>query len=507
MKFQLISTLAMAFVMVACHNHENGDHTHDNDSGHDHDHGEVKLFLSAYGEHFEVFAETDPFAKGSPSTILAHITHLADFKPLNAGRVTASLIVGNKGIRQALDTPERPGIYRFSLSPEETGTARLLITVNVGDIEEVLETASVYVYADAHEAIHQEEELMVEVPGATVFTKEQSWRVDFATSQVQKQTFGPVIKTTGLVLPSLGDETTLNAQTNGLIAFSGNMPYEGSMVAAGKPIMTISGGSLAESNAAVRYREARNNFERSKADHDRISLLVTEGILSERELLDARNAYLNAEATFENLRRHFSENGQSVTSPWSGYVKQLLVSEGQFVEMGQPIIRIARNREQIIRAEVQQQYAGAINMVKEVNISWGQDHTTTVTDLSANVLTIGQVLNPQTNMLPVSLLLKGSAIMLPGSLVNVYFKTSSANPVLVVPNTALIEEQGNFFVFVQIHPESFLKQQVKVGQTDGMLTEIASGLAGNERIVTKGSIMVKLAAASGNLDPHAGHVH
>ena len=71
----------------------------------------------------------------------------------------------------------------------------------------------------------------------------------------------------------------------------------------------------------------------------------------------------------------------------------------------------------------------------------------------------------------------------------------------------MVEEQANYFVFIQLTPELFEKREVKIGLTDGISTEIISGLTKNDRIVTKGAIIVKLAAVSNSLDPHAGHVH
>jgi hypothetical protein len=53
----------------------------------------------------------------------------------------------------------------------------------------------------------------------------------------------------------------------------------------------------------------------------------------------------------------------------------------------------------------------------------------------------------------------------------------------------------------------FEKREVKIGTTDGMRTEIKSGISSLDRIVCKGAILVKLAQSSGTLDAHSGHVH
>jgi multidrug efflux pump subunit AcrA (membrane-fusion protein) len=96
---------------------------------------------------------------------------------------------------------------------------------------------------------------------------------------------------------------------------------------------------------------------------------------------------------------------------------------------------------------------------------------------------------------------------IPGSFVEVYLKTVTNQQAVTVPNTALLEEQGVFFVWVQVTPELFEKREVHIGKTDGIDTEIKSGIGTTERIVARGAMMIKLAQATGSLDAHSGHVH
>ena len=94
-----------------------------------------------------------------------------------------------------------------------------------------------------------------------------------------------------------------------------------------------------------------------------------------------------------------------------------------------------------------------------------------------------------------------------GGFVELYLKTQSSTQALTISNAALLEEQGIYFVFVQVHPELFEKREVKVGVCDGLKTEIIKGINPQDRVVTKGAILVKLAQATGTLDAHSGHVH
>jgi hypothetical protein len=70
-----------------------------------------------------------------------------------------------------------------------------------------------------------------------------------------------------------------------------------------------------------------------------------------------------------------------------------------------------------------------------------------------------------------------------------------------------MEEQGIYFVYIQKTPELFEKREVTTGSSDGIRIEIIRGLADNERIVSKGAILIKLSQSTGTLDAHSGHVH
>ena len=52
-----------------------------------------------------------------------------------------------------------------------------------------------------------------------------------------------------------------------------------------------------------------------------------------------------------------------------------------------------------------------------------------------------------------------------------------------------------------------VKREVKIGQTDGVRTEILSGLKAGECIVTEGAYQVKLAASSSAIPEGHNHNH
>ena len=82
---------------------------------------------------------------------------------------------------------------------------------------------------------------------------------------------------------------------------------------------------------------------------------------------------------------------------------------------------------------------------------------------------------------------------------------SSRQGILSVPVSALSEQQGNFFVYENFAPEHYRKLPVKIGDSDGIRTEIISGLEPGTTFVANGVSAVRLSETSGVIPQ--GHTH
>lgn len=343
---------------------------------------------------------------------------------------------------------------------------------------------------------------------ATVFTKEQSWKIDFATAHPKEEAFGQVIKTVAQIENAPIDEIVIAAKTNGIVQFAGHNVLAGQTVISQQLLMVVSTDGLAYDNIALRLIEAQNDFEKAQSDYERTRLLAKDQIVTERELLTSKNVYDNAKANLENLEQSFEPTGQKVKSPMKGYIKEVNVKNGQYVEAGQALILVSCNKSLLLHADVQAKYAPILESIHTANVRiLPHKKTYSLEQLNGEIVSYGKSTNSSNFQIPVILQIENTGEFIPGSFVELYLKSKPAHKKLVVPNSALLEEQGHFFVFVQITPELFEKSEVVTGATDGQRTEIISGLCPSQRIVTRGGIFIKLAQSSGTLDPHSGHVH
>lgn len=469
---------------------------------------EATLQFTEYSKTMELFAEATPFAVGQNSGILAHFSWLDNFKPLESGDVTLSLIVGTKGVKQTLTMPVRPGIYKFEIQPQIAGVGQLIFDINSDKGKTQIIVNNITVYTDKHDAEHAAEETGFSETNATVFTKEQSWKIDFATQHPKVESFGQVIKTIARVESGQGDEMILSAKTNGIVELSSVNLLEGTNVSNGQLLFSISGSGLANNNSSTQFAEIKNNFEKAKADFERLEVLARDKIVADKDLLNAKNQYENAKAAYDNLSKNFNASGQKVISPMKGYIKQVFIQNGQYVEAGQPIVIISQNKTLWLQTEVQQKFAPILGMINSANIHTLHDNQTySLEELNGKIVSVGQSTNHDNYLIPLSLQIDNKGTFLPGGFVELFLKTISNKKALTIPNSALTEEQGVFFVYVQLNPELFEKREVKTGATDGFRTEVLQGLSQNERIVTTGAILVKLSQATGTLDAHSGHVH
>jgi RND family efflux transporter MFP subunit len=339
------------------------------------------------------------------------------------------------------------------------------------------------------------------------YLKEQAWKVEFANAPVYAQPFHEIIKASGEILSAPGDEVIITANANGAVSFVNQSLTEGSFINNGEALFVLSGSSNVVDNTESRYKEAKVNYEKAKLDYERASALVKDKIVSEKDFLAAKAAYENAEITYNTIAKNYSSRGQRINAPIKGYVKNILVTEGQYVTAGQPLATVSQNQKLRLKAEVSQRYYSKLASVKSANFKTVYDGKVYDTQsLNGKLVSFGKNVTHEDHLIPVVFEVDNRGEIIPGSLVEVFMRSNTKQNALVIPFSALIEEQGTFYVYVQTAGESFEKRELKLGGSDGQQVQVLSGISNGERIVTKGAYQVKLATMSGVVPAH-GHEH
>ena len=449
-------------VNAAGHSH---DHGHDAHSGHSHDHGH-----DAHAGHSHSHGEADHDCSSHDHNHDAHAGHSHDHAHSHDAHVGHSHDHG--------DADHDCSSHDHS-----------------HDVPAVFSDVSFVAFGSQTEGAADD----------VAFSKEQSWKIDFATAVVEKQNFGGAVKVVAKVVATPQDFTTIVATTSGKVQFVGNV-VEGKEVVAGEPLFYLEGGDVTDNDAAVKYAEAESNYLLAKSDYERKKLLFNDMVVSERELEAAEALYKQTEARFLSLKRSFGGGKVTLKAVKNGYIASLLVSNGDYVEPGTPIATVQCNGNYNIVAELPVRFAPQLRNIADVNIVLPTGEAFSMNSAGGSVVAVGSAANG-CNMLPLTISAGAIDGVVPGSIVTLYITSVSDTKAVVVPRTALVEEMGNFFVFVQNNPISFEKRAVEVGATDGIMVQVLDGVAAGERVVTKGAVSLKLSQGAAALDPHAGHVH
>ena len=506
--FLFILSLVSLFACRDTAGHQHG-HSHEAEGAHVHD---AKLYLVQYGQHTEFFAEADPLFVGSTSHFLIQLSRLEDFKPMDSVQIDLSLESGGKTWAATGFKRVKAGQYKLELQPGQIGSGQLLVRVRglqrPDGVQEDLFRIPVQVYKDEHEAHHAAEHQTPSSSNAVVFTKAQSYLVDFKTEIAHPENIGKLISSVAQILPTPGAQTEIIAKASGIVSLNKKNVVEGQAVSEGEYLFSIESGGMLENSINQYVTSVLNDYEKAKKDYEREKSLAEDKIVSETELLQAKNIYEKALANYEQVKANFSEDRQIVRAPIDGYVKQISVQNGQYVSAGQPMATVSQNQRLLIQAELSSRYYPYLKDITEVNIrEMNAPRAYSLEELHGRLVSYGQSTSSNNPLIPVIFEIDNVLDAIPGTFVNLYIKTSGNTSRLSVPNTAIVEEMGNYFVFVQLTPELFDKRPVLVGSSDGIRTEVISGLQAGERIVSQGAQIIKLSQGAGVLDPHAGHAH
>ena len=337
------------------------------------------------------------------------------------------------------------------------------------------------------------------------FTKAQAEAVGLIVETVSPGAFQQVIKTSGQIQASQGDEATIVSTSNGIVSFSNRSITEGTAVRSGETIVTVSAKNLLEGDPATKVKIV---YETAQKEFSRAEKLIKDNIISAKEYEQIRLRYETAKTAYEAQAANITSSGVRVTSPISGFIKNRLVSQGDYVSVGQPIATVSQNKRLQLRAEVSENYYKSLKNIGGANFQTSYDNEVyKLSDLNGRLLSFGKASGGQSFYIPVTFEFDNIGDIIPGSFVSVYLLSNPLENVISVPVSALTEEQGLNFVYLQLDEEGYKKQEVTLGQSNGDRVQVLSGLKAGDKVVTKGVYQVKLAAVSSIMPEGHSHSH
>ncbi len=502
--------LSFIFVFItACNKNNPGQHK--GDDGHNHV-SDITHQITLFTEESEFFVEYPGLIVNTEAVFAVHLTRLDTYKPYAEG--TVRVILENPGDKIAgggqkqtgsVSEADIPGIFKVILTPEIPGECNIIFELTADGITEQVTYPGGWVARDSHDP--EPVATQAATPDGIRFTKEQAWKSDFAVTRLSPTTFTGIIKAGGEILAMPGEKHFIHARNSGIVQYSKNDLVAGVDIRSGEEMMTIQGQDLARENIAVEFAQAETRFNRSRSEYERRLKLFRGNAISERQFIETRSVYITDSIQYYNLRQSYKAGGLKIISPIAGYIHELNVSQGEFVRAGQLIATVSSDRRLLLRADVPQQYFNRIHDIVSTNFRTSyHKEVWDVRDLDGKLLAIGSSVAENKQYLPVYFEALNNGLLLEGAFAEFYLKTSPIENCIVIPVEAVLEERGKYYVYIQATGEMFRKQEIIPGDLDGFGYLVEAGLTSGDRVVTRGSMLLKTASMSTAL-PGDSHQH
>lgn len=277
---------------------------------------------------------------------------------------------------------------------------------------------------------------------------------------------------------------TISAKISGTV--SQVLVEEGQTVKAGTPLIRLESIELANSARMARdgVIKAQANYNLAKADYERYQTLYNQDAVSLQQLESARVKLQIAAADLSSATASQSSAQQQygygvITAPVDGVIANKTATVGQVVSPGMALM-VVQNIGQIYAVvNIEQKDLGLVKI--------GQGAKVTV-DAYPEQGFNGKVeiMNPEageaSRMFRTKVKMDNSSGALkPGMFAKVQLATGEAKKVLTVPQGAVLEKQGLYYVFI-VKNDKAVRQLVEIGEVSNGVIAIKSGLQPGERV-------------------------
>ncbi len=304
-------------------------------------------------------------------------------------------------------------------------------------------------------------------------------KVEVATAKLRQM--ASVVEVSGTVL-SLND-AQIASEVEGILTWLANV---GDAVAAGEVIARINPRLL-----QIDVTRARANVERLEAEHQyrerqlkrakelSVANNVSANLLDETEAQRDQALHMLTDAKAQLERAQGDLNRSNLRAPFAGHITERLASVGEFIGTGEDVIRLVDTQ----RIEIAM--AAPINLTQYINAG----ATVLVSNGQASrgheVRAVVPVGDAVSRMVEIRLS-AAAGDWLVGTPVRVKLPNDEPVATVAVPRDALIERNGQSFVYVVKDDNTAAQVVARIQSIDGLWVGIAEGVSDGDRVVIRG---------------------
>jgi multidrug efflux pump subunit AcrA (membrane-fusion protein) len=228
---------------------------------------------------------------------------------------------------------------------------------------------------------------------------------------------------------------------------------------------------------------SRSVYDQQKAQRDQLKEQYEAALSLARQnyaaVMTARASVANAESQLNLARQNLSY--ANVYSPIDGYVADRSADLGEYVSTTTKVATVVRINPLRVRIDIPEQAIPAVNVGQSVSVTtsaWPDRN------FSGRIARISPNVTPTSRTLTVEAEIENSSgVLKPGQFATVRILESRSAPATLVPARAVRTESGVSRVFV-IKDGHAQERLVQLGQSEGDLIEIKSGVAASENVAT-----------------------
>jgi len=327
------------------------------------------------------------------------------------------------------------------------------------------------------------------------FTTEQVDVAGIKSDSLQSVKMSQEIYCTGVIEASPQNIAKVSVPS---IAFVDNIYVKhGSYIKKGETVLTIKHNEFIDLQSD--YLKLKNELALKKEEFDRQKKLYNENAVSKKKFRQVELDYNTALTEEKNLEQKLillglnpqilnHENISStiaLKAPISGYIDEVFVSMGQFIEPKDVLFEIINPTDFNLMLSVYGKYKNSIKIGDKVQFKPCDKHCEPA---FAEIYSIGQIVEEETKTFKVHATPENMDNKLTaGSFINAKILVNNTQ-VDALPSSAVINNEQGSFVFIQLLDNKFEQIKVEVGSTNDQYTEIVnSDLLKNKRIVVTGS--------------------
>jgi multidrug efflux pump subunit AcrA (membrane-fusion protein) len=228
---------------------------------------------------------------------------------------------------------------------------------------------------------------------------------------------------------------------------------------------------------------SRSAYDQQKAQRDQLREQYEAALTQARQnyaaIQTARAAVDAAQAQVASARKAIAD--AVVVAPMSGYVSDRPAALGEYVSTSSKVATIVRTNPIRVQIDIPEQAVSNIRVGQSVSVSVSAYPER---NFSGTVHHVSPSVTPNSRTLTVEAQIQNpDGLLKPGQFATVRILQAESDPAVLVPARAVRTESGTSRVFV-IKDGRAQQRLVQLGQTEGDLVEIKSGVAADEQVAT-----------------------